>query len=232
GRVSLGPASGRRRVGYPAPPQAPAPGAAFVPDVRTTLKRGLGQTGSNGNGKAVFPPGAVTPMTRYRQPPPPRPGRIRQILAWGFASMLLPHDPPTKSLSLLSFPRALVVNRICPGHVPVQDRINSAYEVCGPKGTVETVKNLTGLPINYLISVNFHGFKDIVNRVGGVWMDIDRRYYNKNVGTAGTNYADIDLHPGYQRLNGAQALEYVRYRHFDSDIYRTARQQLFLAALH
>ena len=57
--------------------------------MRTTLKRGLGQTGSNGNGKAVFPPGAVTPMTRYRQPPPPRPGRIRQILAWGFASILM-----------------------------------------------------------------------------------------------------------------------------------------------
>jgi LCP family protein required for cell wall assembly len=145
--------------------------------------------------------------------------------------MLIRADPQTKSLSLLSFPRDLVVDRVCPGHATVQDRINSAYAVCGPKGTLETVKNLTGLPINYLISVDFHGFKDIVNRVGGVWMDVDRRYYNKNVGTAGTNYADIDLHPGYQRLNGVQALEYVRYRHFDSDVYRTARQQLFLAAL-
>jgi len=145
--------------------------------------------------------------------------------------MLIRADPQAKALSLLSFPRDLVVPRVCPGHVTVEDRINSAYAVCGPKGTLATVKALTGLDVNYLITVNFHGFKDIVDRVGGVWMDVDRRYYNKNVGTAGTNYADIDLHAGYQRLNGVQALAFVRYRHTDSDIYRTARQQFFLTAL-
>src|SRR5206468_290895 len=129
-------------------------------------------------------------MTRYRQPPPQAPSRVRQILAWGFASILMLIGGIAGGAYL--FFHHEVSN--------VQDRINSAYAVCGPKGTLETVKNLTGLPVNYLISVNFHGFKDIVNRVGGVWMDIDRRYYNRNVGTSGTNYADIDLHPGYQRL--------------------------------
>ena len=81
-------------------------------------------------------------------------------------------------------------------------RINSAYAFCGPAGALETVKHLTGVPINYLISVNFLGFIAVVNKLGGVWMDVDRRYYNKNVGTIETDYANIDLQPGYQLLNG------------------------------
>src|SRR5262249_29629445 len=112
----------------------------------------------------------------------------------------------------------------------VRDRINSAYSRCGSKGTLRTVQKLTGIPINYLIAVNFHGFKQVVDKVGGVWLDIDRRYYNKNVGTAATNFADIDLQPGYQRLDGNDALAFVRYRHTDSDFYRLARQQAFVRA--
>jgi LCP family protein required for cell wall assembly len=110
-------------------------------------------------------------------------------------------------------------------------RINQAYSLCGSKGALDTVKKLTGLPINYLITVNFRGFIQIVDRVGGVWVDIDRRYFNRNVGTAATNYANIDLRPGYQRLKGKDALAYVRYRHTDNDLYRLARQQQFVKAL-
>jgi LytR cell envelope-related transcriptional attenuator/cell envelope-related transcriptional attenuator-like protein len=60
-------------------------------------------------------------------------------------------------------------------------------------------------------------------------MDIDRRYFNDRSGASG--YATINLHPGYQRLGGYQALDYVRYRHTDSDLFRVARQQLFVRAL-
>jgi hypothetical protein len=76
--------------------------------------------------------------------------------------------------------------------------------------------------------VNFHGFKEVVNKLGGVWMDIDRRYYNKNTGAGYDNYANIDLLPGYQRLNGEQALDFVRFRHTDSDLVRNFRQQEFV----
>ena len=62
-------------------------------------------------------------------------------------------------------------------------------------------------------------------------MDVDRRYYNKNVGTESTNFSDINLRPGYQLLKGRDALAYVRYRHTDSDLYRLARQQQFVKAL-
>ena len=99
-----------------------------------------------------------------------------------------------------------------------------------PKGTLLTVKHLTGLPINYLITVNFHGFKEVVDKLGGVWMDVDRRYYNKNTGSYLNDYANINLQPGYQLLSGEQALDFVRFRHTDSDLYRVARQQEFVRA--
>ena len=94
---------------------------------------------------------------------------------------------------------------------------------------METVKELTGLPINYLITVNFRGFKQVVNRLGGVWIDVDHRYYNSQGGPNG--YAKINLPPGYQRLSGGAALDYVRFRHTDSDFFRVARQQQFVKSI-
>jgi LCP family protein required for cell wall assembly len=147
--------------------------------------------------------------------------------------MLVRADPAAKTISLLSIPRDLQVPVYCPGSgVPrATTRIDYAFAWCGPAGSLDTIRRLTGLPINYLITVDFHGFKEIVNDLGGVWLDIDRRYYNHNVGTASSDYSNIDLQPGYQLLSGGSALEFVRFRHTDSDFYRVARQQEFLRAL-
>jgi LCP family protein required for cell wall assembly len=272
--------------------------------MRTTLKRGIGRGAEvNGNGRAVLPPGVLTPMKVYRQPPPAPPSTLRLIgkfflwlllglvmlacaaagglYLWAHESigataphtlavkraakrldyvapgrpaialvigsdhrytdhglparsdtiMLIRTDPETKALSMLSLPRDLAVEIHCPGRGTWVGKINSAYSECGPTGTLETVKALTGVPVNYLISVNFRGFKQIVDRLGGVWIDVDHRYYNRNVGTIATNYANIDLQPGYQRLGGENTLAFVRYRHTDSDLYRVARQQLFVKAV-
>jgi LCP family protein required for cell wall assembly len=268
--------------------------------MRTTLKRGMGRGAAlNGDVRAVLPPSAVSPVTLYRQPLPPRRSRWRlagSVLGWAFTIllmlaggaagglylfgheavaeiqaktpevriaqkrlavpsagkpaialvlgydrrytgvdagqpsrsdtiMLVRADPQTKAISMLSFPRDLVVDIHCPRRAPHRNRINQAFTECGPIGTVETVKAATGLPINYLITVNFRGFVKVVDRLGGVWIDVDRRYFN----TSGL-YSAINLQPGYQQLNGYQALAYVRYRHTDSDIYRTARQQAFVRA--
>lgn len=145
--------------------------------------------------------------------------------------MLVRADPTTDTLSLLSLPRDLVVPIYCSGDVvAAHDRINAAWALCGaegPRGTLDTMEHLTGLKINYLITLDFHGFKQIVNRLHGVYMNVDRRYYNP----PDSGYATINLQPGYQKLDGGEALQYVRFRHTDSDIYRTARQQLFLDAL-
>ena len=98
-----------------------------------------------------------------------------------------------------------------------------------PLGSLQTVRSLTGLPINYFITVNFRGFMDLVNNLGGVWVDVDHRYLCNSQNCP--DVTPIDLQPGYQRLRATQALAYVRFRHLDSDLYRVARQQLFLKAL-
>jgi LCP family protein required for cell wall assembly len=144
--------------------------------------------------------------------------------------MLIRADPQQGTLSLFSFPRDLVVPIYCNSTtIYTTDRINSAWSTCGPRGTLDTVQKLTGIPVNYLITLDFHGFKLIVNKLHGVYMNVDHRYINTQSGPSG--FATINLQPGYQRLDGQQALDFVRFRHTDSDIYRNARQQLFLEAL-
>jgi LCP family protein required for cell wall assembly len=276
--------------------------------MKTTLKRGVGRAAdTNGNGRAVLPPGALTPITRYEQPVRRRGivgvlGRILLFLVLASVSlvagigggywlegeqtvveidrnsrrdpniskaatklniplpdrpaiaivvgqdfrrwaareeerggradtvMLMRADPDVGTLSMLSFPRDLLVDIHCPGRTPFRGPINSAYAVCGLPGTVETVKRLTGVPIHYLVTIDYRGFIQTVDKLGGVWMDVDRRYFNDNSG-GGPTFPPIDLQPGYQKLTGRQALSFVRYRHTDSDLYRIERQRLFMRAL-
>jgi LCP family protein required for cell wall assembly len=141
--------------------------------------------------------------------------------------MLIRADPQQDTLSLLSFPRDLNVTIHCPQRAPVTDRINAAWTDCGAQGTLDTVQQLTGIPVNYLITLDFHGFKLIVNKLHGVFMNVDQRYYI----APNTGVAAINLEPGYQRLDGGDALNFVRFRETDNDLYRNARQQLFLEAL-
>jgi LCP family protein required for cell wall assembly len=179
------------------------------------------------------------------EPPPPGHAAIALVIGYDHRAgetastpsrsdtvMLLRADPATKTVSMMSFPRDLTVEIHCPGQTPFVGKINSAYATCGSKGTLQTVRDLIGLPINYLITVNFRGFKQIVNRLGGVWIDVDRRYFNDNAGISPAfGYAKINLQPGYQLLTGGSALDYVRYRHTDSDLFRVARQQQFVKAM-
>ena len=145
--------------------------------------------------------------------------------------MLIRADPNVGTLSTLSFPRDLMVDIHCPGRSPFAGPINSAYALCGLQGTVETVKQLTGLPVHYLVTIDYRGFIQTVDKLGGVWIDVDRRYFNDNVGRTET-FPPIDLQPGYQEVTGRQALSFVRYRHTDSDLYRIERQRIFMRSLN
>jgi LCP family protein required for cell wall assembly len=133
--------------------------------------------------------------------------------------MLVRLDPGKEATAILSLPRDLKVN--IPGHGA--DKINAAYDYGGPALTLETVKAVTGLPVNHVINVHFSGFWRAVNAVGCVYADIDRRYFNDSA-----EYSYINVQPGYQRMCGRKALQYVRFRHEDTDIVRAARQQDFL----
>jgi polyisoprenyl-teichoic acid--peptidoglycan teichoic acid transferase len=135
--------------------------------------------------------------------------------------ILLRLDPESGATALLSLPRDLKVT--IPGHGV--DKLNAAYSVGGAELTLDTIKDVTGLPINHVVNVDFNGFVDVVDRLGCVYVDVDRRYYNVS-----PEFTPIDLQAGYQRLCGAQALAFARYRHEDTDIVRSARQQEFLRA--
>jgi LCP family protein required for cell wall assembly len=133
--------------------------------------------------------------------------------------MLVRLNPKEGATAIMSLPRDLKVR--IPGH-GVQ-KINAAYDLGGPALTLRTVQRLTGLPINHVISVTFKGFWRAVNAIGCVYADVDRDYFNDS-----GEFSYIDIDPGYQRLCARQALQYVRYRHTDTDLVRSARQQDFL----
>jgi LCP family protein required for cell wall assembly len=138
--------------------------------------------------------------------------------------LLVRLDPETKSISMLSIPRDLRVSIPGVGY----EKMNAAYAYGGPKLVVKTFKQLTGLPINHFIEINFAGFWHVVNILGGVYIPVDHRYFVP----ASADYKSIDLQPGYQLVRGKQALNYVRFRHDTlCDFGRMQRQQLFLKEL-
>jgi LCP family protein required for cell wall assembly len=141
-------------------------------------------------------------------------------------TILLRLDPEKDSIAVMSIPRDLKVE------IPEYGtgKFNEAYSYGGPKLTLQVVKELTGLPIQHVVNVDFLGFVRAVDAIGCVYTDVDRRYYHSNAGLpADEQYSEINIQPGYQKLCGKKALQYVRYRHTDTDIVRSARQQSFIS---
>jgi LCP family protein required for cell wall assembly len=136
-------------------------------------------------------------------------------------------DPVKKTLTQVAFTRDWLVQ--IPGYSGLR-MINSAFALGGPRLALDTLYAATGIRPNYYITINFSGFKAAVGAFGGTYAEIDRRYFHRNSGYGTQNYLSIDIRPGYQRLNGSQALQFVRYRHTDDDTVRNSRQQRFLAA--
>lgn len=135
-------------------------------------------------------------------------------------------DTDGKWLALLSIPRDTRVE--IPGHG--RDRINAATVYGGPELACDTVARLLGQPIDYYVMTNYEGFKEIVDILGGVTIDVEKDMYHYDPQEGG-RYT-INLKKGVQRLNGEQALMYVRYRGDPlGDIARVQRQQKFLMAL-
>ena len=138
--------------------------------------------------------------------------------------MLLRLDPERDAIAVLSIPRDLKVE--IPGYGT--EKFNAAYTVGGAKLTLRVIKELTGLEINHVVNVDFLGFVRAVDAIGCVYVDVDRRYYHNNAESS-EEYAEINIQPGYQLLCGKKALQYVRYRHTDTDLVRSARQQDFIS---
>ncbi|MFZ1993267.1 MAG: LCP family protein [Solirubrobacteraceae bacterium] len=146
--------------------------------------------------------------------------------------LLVRLDAKSSTINVMSIPRDLQVE--IPGFGIA--KLNAAYSEGGYGLLIKTIKQnvFPDLRINHIIDTNFTGFSDLVDAIGCVYSDVDRRYYNdSNSGLPGDNYSSIDIQPGYQKLCGdnqaaSGALPFVRFRHLDSDIVRAARQQDFI----
>jgi len=135
-------------------------------------------------------------------------------------------DTIGKRITMLSIPRDSRVK--IDGHG--WDKINHAYAFGGSKLSKSAVENLLGISLDYTVVMNLQGFVRMIDALGGVTIDVDKRmYYSDPYDDDGGLY--IDLHPGVQKLTGKTAIEYVRYRDEEGDIGRVARQQKFLKAL-
>ena len=131
--------------------------------------------------------------------------------------MLVRLVPKTGEVKLLSVPRDLLLE-IAPG---VEDRINAAYAYGGIEQTMGALENYTGVPIDHYAIVDFAGFEAVVDAIGGVEVDVEDEMP-----------PEWNMEEGIQRLNGARALRYVRYRDTAcGDLDRIKRQQQLVAAL-
>lgn len=147
---------------------------------------------------------------------------------------LVVHIPEGRSKAVaVSIPRDTLVTRPeCAedggATVPAKERVmfNSVYAQVGPACVVKTVEKMSGVRIDHYLEIDFSGFKDLVDAIGGVTMDVEQDIHDKASG--------LNLTAGQQRLDGTQSLAYVRTRHGigdGSDLGRIGLQQQFLIAL-
>jgi len=150
--------------------------------------------------------------------------------------MVIRTIPSVHRVVYLSIPRDLRVP--IPG---VGDtKINAAMQSGGPPLAIKTIESYTGLAINHVIIVDFSQFKDVIDALGGITVDVPERIISKFDCPLKTNAA-CDQWPGWrfakgpQHMSGKRALIYSRVRKnalnpADTDISRTERQQDVLRA--
>jgi LCP family protein required for cell wall assembly len=145
--------------------------------------------------------------------------------------------PSTKSIQVMSIPRDTVVSMLPPDSAQygTYNRINSSYNT-GADQLVKTITANFGIPINHVVQVDFSGFQNSVNALGGIYMNFP---YPAKDAYSGLNITT----PGCQLLNGAQALAVARSRHYEyyangywhfdgtSDFGRIQRQDVFLKGM-
>lgn len=126
-----------------------------------------------------------------------------------------------KTVQIISIPRD---TRVKIEGVKYKTRINHSHSLGGVELTRKTVEQLLGIPIHNYVETNFDGFKNIIDDLGGVSVDVEKRMYYPSEG--------INLKKGLQHLGGKDALSYVRFRSDGGgDLPRIQRQHKFLRAL-
>jgi LCP family protein required for cell wall assembly len=138
-------------------------------------------------------------------------------------------NPQTKKIWMLSIPRDTKV--LIPGHG--YSKINNAHFFGGIPLTVKTVKGFTGLEIDHYMRVNFKGFQNAVDEMGGVWVDVPKAINDKQAASQSVHQRAYKISAGWQKLDGEHALTFVRSRagFRDQDFSRISDQQIFFRAM-
>lgn len=147
-------------------------------------------------------------------------------------------DNEKKILSLISIPRDLYVKNEPP--IP-SSRINEVYwsakehfkdSTQGLLYTVQRVEELTELKIQYYVKINFNGFKEIIDILGGIDVDVQEAIYDPFYPKGETHLYEIfSISKGPHHMDGETALKYARSRETSSDFSRSSRQQQILYAI-
>lgn len=139
-------------------------------------------------------------------------------------TMMVVHlDPVNNRAHVISIPRDTIVS--IPGRG--LDKITHAYAFGGADLSRRTTEGFLNLKIPYYISIDLPGLEKLIDELGGVRIEVERRmYYVDN-----SQNLFVDLQPGMQRMSGHKALGYLRYRHDGGDLNRILRQQKFIKAL-
>lgn len=140
--------------------------------------------------------------------------------------MLLTVNPVTNKVYMLSIPRDTRV------YIPAEgrkDKITHSYSYGGIEATIAAVNELIDVPIDYYITTNFEGFEQIVDSLGGVTVDVPFTFKAQLTGSLKW----YTFHQGKMKLNGNQALAYVRMRKSDpkGDLGRNERQKQVIKAI-
>jgi LCP family protein required for cell wall assembly len=144
--------------------------------------------------------------------------------------VVVSYDPASQQVALLSLARDTWAQ--IPGHG--YDKINHAYAFGGERLAMQTVERLLGIPIDHYVTFNFKGFANIVDALGGVDIDAEKRmlYHDPSDDAMGPDGLVIDIQPGMQHMAGLDALKYARFRADDEgDLGRMRRQQQVAKAL-
>jgi LCP family protein required for cell wall assembly len=146
--------------------------------------------------------------------------------------LLLRTDPSHHRLYYLSIPRDIQVP--IPGSST--QKINAAFQLGGPALAIRTIRQFTGIPINHVMVVNFADFKDLIDALGGVDVDVPKPIRSNRFDCPYPTQARCDewqgwrFEKGTQHMSGERALIYSRIREnmldpSETDVTRGARQQ-------
>lgn len=133
-------------------------------------------------------------------------------------------NPQDKKIAMVWIPRDTRIE-VSKDHY---EKINAVNCINGPEAACETVSTLLDTNVDYYAVANFNGFSKIVDTLGGVTIDVEKNMHHYDPDPT----LNINLKKGVQKLNGADALRYVRFRGDPmADISRTGRQQKFIRAV-